>query len=141
MCSERSLRGSYILAVYTHIHIHSYLCTDQPLNRKRHFFRSAANKEIWHLETIRRAVILDVDFVINGGQDGHCVNRRYRQYTHTFTYKHICAQISYKRHFLRIKKYGTRRAALRIASFITTSGKSSRCINITATPVPKMLRN
>ena len=28
-------------------------------------------KEIWHLEAIRRAVIFDVDFVINGGQDAH----------------------------------------------------------------------
>ena len=71
MFSERSLRGSYIFAIYTHIHIHAYLCADQPLKRKRHFFRCAASKEIWHLEAIRRAVIFDVDFVINGGQDGH----------------------------------------------------------------------
>ena len=76
MCSERSLRGSYrfLSAVYTHIHIHAYLCADQPLKRKRHFFRCATNKDIclyiWHLEAIRRAVIFDVDFVINGGQDG-----------------------------------------------------------------------
>ena len=40
---------SYILAVY--------------------LFRCAANKEIWHLEAIRRAVIFDVDFMINGGHD------------------------------------------------------------------------
>ena len=69
---------------------------------------------------IRRAVIFDVDFVTNGG---HCVNRIAAVHTHTFTYTHICVQISYKHHFLRIRKYGTRRAALRIASFITTSGK------------------
>ena len=75
MWSERSLRESYILAVYTHIHIHTYLCADQPLKPRRHFFRCAANKEIWHLEAICRAVIFDVDFVINGGQDGHSVNR------------------------------------------------------------------
>ena len=43
---ERSLRGSYISAVYIHIHIHAYLCADQPLKSKRHFFRCAANKEI-----------------------------------------------------------------------------------------------
>ena len=102
MCSERSLRGSYISAVYTHIH--AYLYADQPLKRKRHFFRCAANKEIWHLKNIRRAVIFDVDFMINGGQDGHYVNRIYRQYTRTFTYTHICAQISYKRHFLQIRR-------------------------------------
>ena len=64
MWSERSLRGSYISAVYTHIH--AYLCADQPLKPKRHFFPCAANKEIWHLEAIRRAVIFDVDFVIDG---------------------------------------------------------------------------
>ena len=29
-----------------HIHIHAYLCADQPLKSKRHFFRCAANKEI-----------------------------------------------------------------------------------------------
>ena len=29
-----------------HIHIHAYLCADQPLKSKRHFFRRAANKEI-----------------------------------------------------------------------------------------------
>ena len=36
-------------------------------------------------------------------QNDDCVNRMYRQYTHThtFTYTHICAQISYKRHFFR----------------------------------------
>ena len=45
----------YISAVYTQIHIHAYLCADQPLNPKRHFFRCAANKEIWHLEAIRGA--------------------------------------------------------------------------------------
>ena len=32
---------------------------------KRHFFRCSANTKIWHLEAIRRAVIFDVDFVIN----------------------------------------------------------------------------
>ena len=77
MCSERSLRGSYIYQQYahcTHINIHAYLCSDQPLKRKRHFFCCTANKEIWHLVAIRRAVIFDVDFVINGEQDGHCVN-------------------------------------------------------------------
>ena len=37
----------------------------------------------------------------NGGQNGHCVNRMYRQYTHTSAYTHICAQIGYKRHFYR----------------------------------------
>ena len=41
----------YISAVYTHIHIHADLC------KKRHFFRCSANKKIWHLEAIRRAVI------------------------------------------------------------------------------------
>ena len=91
MWSERSLRGSYISAVYTHIHIHAvaYLCADQPLKPKRHFFRCAANKEIWHLEAIRRALIFDVNFVINGGQDGHGVTRISAVCTHTFTYMHI----------------------------------------------------
>ena len=37
----------------------------------------------------------------NTSQHGHCVNRIYRQYTHTFTYTQICAHICYKRHFLR----------------------------------------
>ena len=103
MWSERSLCGSYISAVYTRIHIHAYVCEDQPLKRKRHFFRCAANKEIWHLEAIRRAVIFDVDFVTNGGQDGHCATCISAVCTHTFTYMHICVQISYKRHFLRIR--------------------------------------
>ena len=62
MCSELSLRGSYISAVYTHIHIHAYLCADQPLKRKRYFFHCTANKEIWHLVAIRRAVIIDIGF-------------------------------------------------------------------------------
>ena len=66
---------------YTH-----NLCADQPLKRKRHFFRCAANKKIWHLEAIRRAVILDVDFVINGGQDGHCV--KHIGSIHTETHSH-----------------------------------------------------
>ena len=62
--------------------------------------------EIWHLEAIRRAVISDVDFVINGGQDSHCVNRIIGSiHTHS---RIICAQISYKRHFLQMRKYGTR---------------------------------
>ena len=75
----------YISAVYTHIHIHAYLCAYQPLKPKRHFSRSAANKEIWHLEAIRRAVI----FVINGGQDGHCVKRIYIGSIHTHSYTRI----------------------------------------------------
>ena len=76
MWSERTLRGSY-----TYIHIHTYLCC-------------AANKELWHLEAIHRAVIFDVDFVINGGQDGHCVTCISAICTHTFTYPvhaYLCA--------------------------------------------------
>ena len=30
------------------------------------------------------------------GQNSHCVNRVYRQYTHMYAYTHICAQIGYK---------------------------------------------
>ena len=108
------MRGSYISAVYTHIQIHAYLCTDQPLKPKCHFFCCAANKEIWHLEAIRRAVIFDVDFVINDDQEGHSVNL-YVGNIHTFTYMHICAQISYKRHFLRIRKWHLREAIRRAA--------------------------
>ena len=64
----------YIGSIRTHSRI--FVCRSAAinLNRKRHFFRCAANKEIWHMECIRRAVIFDVDFVINGGQDGHCMN-------------------------------------------------------------------
>ena len=91
--SERSLRGSYIYWQYTHIHIHAYLCPDQSLKPKRHFFRCAANKEMWHLEAIRRAVIFEVDFVINGGHDGHCVNRIGSMHTHSYICVHayLCA--------------------------------------------------
>ena len=75
---------------YTHTftYMHAYLCADQRLKPKRQFFRCAANKEIWHLEAFGRAVIFDVDFVINGGQDGHCVNRIHIGSIHT--HSHTC---------------------------------------------------
>ena len=44
---------------FTYMHICAQICC------KRHFFRYSANKKIWHLEALRRAVIFDVDFVIN----------------------------------------------------------------------------
>ena len=52
----------YIASIHTHSHIRIFVGRSA---NKRHFFRCYANKVIWHLEAIRRAVIFDVDFVIN----------------------------------------------------------------------------
>ena len=61
----------------------------------------------WKIVRLWAELDFEVDFVINGGQGGHCVS-----VVHIYFLFHIhCAQISYKRHFLRIRKYDTCRAA------------------------------
>ena len=107
-CGQNGHCVDRIYRQYTHTFTSMHICA-QISRKSLNVTFSAANKEIWHLEAIRRAVIFDMDFVINGGQDGHCVNRIYIGNIHTHTHSHtcICAQISYKCHFLRIRKYST----------------------------------
>ena len=102
MWSERSLRRS---AVHTHTFTYTHLCADQPLKPKRHFLAALRIRKYGTgLEAIRSAVIFDVDFVINGGKDGHCVSA-ISMNMHSHTRIFVCS--SAKRHFLRIRTYGT----------------------------------
>ena len=103
-CGQNGHFVDCIYRQYVHTHSHTRIICAQISRQSLNVTFFAANKEI--LASIHRAVIFDVDFVINGGQDGHSVNRNYRQYTYTFTYTHICAQISYrpKRHFFANKE-------------------------------------
>ena len=71
------------------------------------------------------------------GQNGHCVNRMYRKYTHMYACTHICAQIGYKRHFFRCSANKEiwllatiRRAALRIASSLQISQTRTKSAEI-----------
>ena len=45
--------------------MYAYMHICAQIGYKRHFYRCSANKEIWLLATIRRAVIFYPDFVIN----------------------------------------------------------------------------
>ena len=129
MWSERSLRESYpgIYRQYTHTFTHAYLCADQPLNVT--FFAALRIRKYMAPGGYSQSCDFRLYFRDKCGQKNSLrdsyIYRQYRGPTHTFT--HICVQISYKRHFLRISMapggYSIRRAALRIASFITTSGK------------------
>ena len=87
-CGQNGHCVDRIYRQYTRTFTSMHICA-QISRKSLNVTFSAANKEIRHLEAIRRAVIFDMDFVINGGQDGHCVNRIYRQYTHT--HMHLCA--------------------------------------------------
>ena len=49
--------------------MHAYLCADQPLKPLQSLFFAALRIRKYGTLAIRRAVIFDVDFVINGGQE------------------------------------------------------------------------
>ena len=98
-CRQNGHCVNRIYRQYTHTFTYTQICAH--ICYKLHFFRCSANKKIWHLEAIRRAMIFWRWFRDKCQQNGHCVNRIYRQYTHTFTYTEICAHICYKRHFFR----------------------------------------
>ena len=69
------------------------------------FDRIRLNRPPWYLtisgqiDGIVTSMIFLPEFCDKYDQNDDCVNRMYREYTHTFT--HMCAQISYKRHFFR----------------------------------------
>ena len=85
---------------YTHTFIYTQICAH--ICYKRHFFRCSVNKKIWHLEAIRRAMIFDVDFVINVIKSVTAwIVYIGSIHTHSHTRIIICAHICYKRNFFR----------------------------------------